>query len=146
MSRLKDQEQSSLDTREIRLAQDSARLLQGSMRHSLKIQINEQVIDLPASMTSIVGSCLEIMAEGNSVAVLPIDKEIGTQEAADLLGVSRPYLVKLLDSNAVPSRKVGVQRRVKVADILSYQQREKEARRQVLAELAAEGQRLELGE
>jgi len=77
---------------------------------------------------------------------VPVEDEIGTQEAADMLKVSRPYMVKLLDSNALPSRKVGVQRRVKIQDVLDYKAREKEARIKVLEELAAEGQRLNLGE
>ncbi len=63
-----------------------------------------------------------------------------------MLKVSRPYLVKLLDSNLLPSRKVGVQRRVKIQDVLNYQEKEKAARIKVLEELAAEGQRLNLGE
>jgi excisionase family DNA binding protein len=86
------------------------------------------------------------LAEGQSVAVVPVEQEIGTQEAADLLGVSRPFLVKLLDARGIPSRKVGVQRRVLLVDILAYLQREKDARRKVLVEFAEEGQRLGLGE
>ena len=77
---------------------------------------------------------------------MPVEQEIGTQEAADLLGVSRPFLVKLLDALGIPSRKVGVQRRVLLVDILAYLQREKDARRKVLVEFAEEGQRLGLGE
>lgn len=60
--------------------------------------------------------------------------------------VSRPFMVKLLDTKALPSRKVGVQRRVKIQDVLAYKAREKAARIKVLQELAAEGQRLNLGE
>jgi excisionase family DNA binding protein len=69
-----------------------------------------------------------------------------TQEAADTLKVSRPYLVNLHDTHALPSRTVGVQRRVKIKDLLGYQAREKAARIRALEELAAEGQRLNLGE
>ena len=75
-----------------------------------------------------------------------MEHEIGTQEAAEMLKVSRPFMVKLLDSKALPSRKVGVQRRIKMQDILAYKEREKAARIKVLQELAAEGQRLNLGE
>jgi len=72
--------------------------------------------------------------------------EIGTQEAADLLKVSPPFMAKLLESQTLPSRKVGLQRRVKTQDVQAYKANEKAARIQVLQELAAEGQRLNLGE
>jgi excisionase family DNA binding protein len=72
--------------------------------------------------------------------------EIGNQEAAEMLEVSPPFMAQLLDSQVLPSRKVGLQRRIKTQDVLAYKAREKAARIQVLQELAAEGQRLNLGE
>lgn len=108
-------------------------------------QVDGVSVPLPNSFLGIVGECLDMLANGHRVAVVPMDEEIGTQEAADMLGVSRPYLVKLLDSNALPSRKVGVQRRVRIDDLKAYKAREKAARKKVLIELAAEDQRLHLG-
>jgi excisionase family DNA binding protein len=113
---------------------------------ALDLQINGKRIPAGSYLSQVVLACLEVIAEGHPVTVLPLEDEIGTQEAADMLKVSRPYLVKLLDTQALPSRKVGVQRRVKIQDLLDYQAREKAARIQVLEELAAEGQRLNLGE
>ena len=140
------EEREQLAESDVRLAQESARLLSRSRKRSLKIRINNQEVTLPAAMTKIVSNCLQIMADGQTVEVLAADQEIGTQQAADILRVSRPYLVKLLDTNAIPSRKVGVQRRVHLSDILDYKRRENKARRKALTELAAEGQRLDLGE
>ena len=140
---------SGLSEEDISLARASALMLHANRdlpSETLKLQLNGVAVLLPGSLATILGECLDLMAEGRGVAVLPVDDEIGTQEAADALGVSRPYLVKLLDSHAIPSRKVGVQRRVRIVDVRAYKDREKAARRKVLAELAAEGQRLKLGE
>jgi excisionase family DNA binding protein len=134
---------------EMTLARESSALFQqkrSARKMPLTVIINDKKVDLPGSLSSVLGACLDIIADGHSVAVMPVEQEIGTQEAADMLGVSRPYLVKLLDSHAIPSRKVGVQRRLRVGDLMDYKERKKAARREVLAELAAEGQRLGLGE
>lgn len=131
---------------EISLAKQSAGLFKKRRKAALTVRINDEEVTLPGSFAQVLSDCLEIMAEGQSVAVVRAEVEIGTQEAADMLGVSRPFLVKLLDAGAIPSRKVGVQRRVRAADVVAYQKREREARRKVLAELAREGQQLGLGE
>lgn len=113
---------------------------------SLSVSINGRSVALPAAMSSIVGASLKIFAEGKSVLLAEQDEEISTQQAADLLGVSRPYLVKLLDAGELPSRKVGVRRRVRMGDVLDYQECESAARREALAELAKQDQKLGLGE
>ncbi len=84
------------------------------------------------------------MADGKAIMLIPVDAELTTQEAADMLNVSRPYVVKLLDEGQIPSRTVGRYRRVRFEDLLKYQQ-EMEARRQAaLNEMAAQTQELEL--
>lgn len=128
---------------------ESARMTRpkGSRRkNALDLEINGHPVPQGSCLSQIVRVCLEFIAEGQPVTVMPIEEEIGTQEAADMLHVSRPYLVKLLDAKALPSRKVGVQRRMKIQDVLAYKAREKAARIKVLEELVAEGQRLNLGE
>lgn len=131
--------------KDISLAKQSAGLFR-RRKAAFTVRINDEEVTLPGSLAQVLGECLQIIAEGQSVAVVPAEDEIGTQEAADVLGVSRPFLVKLLDTGVIPSRKVGVQRRVRVADVVAYQKREKDARRKALTELAREGQRLGLGE
>jgi hypothetical protein len=79
------------------------------------------------------------------VTLLPSEAELTTQEAADLLNVSRPYLVKLLDEGVIPSRKVGVYRRVKVKEVMQYKQMEQQRQERILDELTKEAQDLDLG-
>jgi excisionase family DNA binding protein len=85
------------------------------------------------------------LAEGKAVAMMPVEDEVSPQEAAEILKVSRPYAAKLFDEGAIPSRRVGTHRRALTSDVLAYKQREKAARLKVLDELAAEGQRLNMG-
>lgn len=138
-----------LNQRDILIARESAGVAHGKRGHrknALNLQINGTTVPAGSHLAQIVSACLHYIADGHPVTVMPVEDEIGTQEAAALLKVSRPYFVKLLDSNAMPSRKVGVQRRVKIQDVLAYKEREKKARMKALKELVAEGQRLNLGE
>src|SRR6266568_243037 len=98
----------------------------------------------PAAAVAALERVLEALAEGGGVAVLPLDAEITTQEAADLLGVSRPTLIKLLDGGAIPYRTLGAHRRLKVADDRAYREAHEAERRAVLDDLVAENQRLGL--
>lgn len=88
---------------------------------------------------------LEELAKGNAITVIAIHAELTTQQAADLLGVSRPYLVKLLDEDKIQYHRVGTHRRVAFRDLMEYKRSTREARRKTLAELTAEAQELEMG-
>lgn len=121
-------------------------VLPSASQDSFVAVIGGREIELPASLASVMTEALKIIAKGQQVEVFSVDAEIGTQEAADLLGVSRPFLVKLLDTEKIPARKVGVQRRVLVTDVLAYREREKQQRRRVLKELAETDQELGLDE
>lgn len=100
---------------------------------------------LPADAVHLLVRILTHMANGSAVAVLPIQAELTTQQAADLLAVSRPYLVRLLDEGKIPFHKVGTHRRVRAADAVAYQNQRQAESKRLLDDLTEEAQELGLG-
>ncbi len=105
---------------------------------------DRETLDLPAAAVQLLLDALGHMARGNAVTLLPIHAELSTQEAANLLNVSRPHLVQLLDERKIPYRKVGTHRRVRAEDVIRYKRHTEQQRREVLQELAAHDQELGL--
>ncbi len=96
----------------------------------------------------VLGLLQEILLQtalGRSVRVLPLEAELTTQDAADLLRVSRPFLVGLLEQGQIPFRKVGSHRRVALADVLDYQTKTRAEQEAALRELQEQAQRLDMG-
>jgi excisionase family DNA binding protein len=122
------------------------RLLHGGERVGLRGGDEREVVELPSAAVALIGRVLAALAAGHAVAVIPIHAELTTQEAADLLGVSRPFLVKELERGAIPYRKVGSHRRVRYGDLAAYKRRAVEEGRRTLAELARQGQEIDGGE
>lgn len=90
---------------------------------------------LPAVTSSLL-NVLELVSSGRGFQTIPIDSELTTQRAADLLNVSRPYLVKLLDEGEIPHVKTGRHRRVRANDLFAYKEKRDETRSNALSELA----------
>jgi excisionase family DNA binding protein len=101
-------------------------------------------LDLPLPIVRLLMGALQEMAAGNAVTLLPIPTELTTQQAAELLRISRPSLIKMLDEGKLPYRKVGAHRRVRYEDALLYIKNERARRGKVMEELVAETERLGL--
>jgi excisionase family DNA binding protein len=101
-------------------------------------------LSLPGAALPLLLSLLQELSRGRGVALVTTDTELTTQQAADFLHVSRPYLVKLLEEGRIPFRKVGVRRRVRLQDVLRYMEETGDAASKALDEMAAENQRLGL--
>jgi excisionase family DNA binding protein len=102
-------------------------------------------VDIPLAALKLFGLILDQMALGNVVMLTPVQAELTTQEAADLLNVSRPFLIKLLEEGAISHRKVGRHRRVRFDDLMSYKQSTDAKRSEALDELVAQAQELGMG-
>lgn len=136
---------------DIEEARDSSRTLSkyahaDRVRMSLRASNGESDdLILPGHVLQILLSVLAEMAQGNAINLVPIHQEISTQEAADLLNVSRPFLVGLLEKGEMPFRKVGAHRRVFFKDVLDYKERIDAQRKQTLDELTALSQEEQMG-
>ncbi len=135
------------------LARESSRRLATrklGRRSSVRIQLLDEgeeaeILTVPASAMRLFLHVLTEMSQGNAVTLIPTHAELTTQQAADLLNVSRPYLVKLLDEGKIPCRTVGKYRRVRFDDLMAYKRKDDEARAKVLDQLTAEAQELGMG-
>ena len=102
-------------------------------------------INLPPQAVVALTEILEHLSEGREVTIYAERSEFSTQQAAEYLRVSRPFLVGLLEKGEIPFRKVGTHRRVLFADLQTYKQGIDERRLKTLEELAAQAQELEMG-
>jgi excisionase family DNA binding protein len=95
-------------------------------------------IPLPEPMFHLLARMAEVLARGDAVTIVPVGQELTTQQAADLLNVSRQYLIRLLDANELPfTRTGGNHRRLRIEDVLAYKAKRDHEREEGLDELAA---------
>ena len=105
---------------------------------------DEVQVAVPPVAVRVLADALTELGRGNAVSILSIEDELTTQQAADLLNVSRPYLIKLLQQGSIPFRRVGNRRRIATRDLLRYKQVDEERTRQALDELTKEAEKLGL--
>ena len=102
----------------------------------------EVAVSIPAAAFHLLNSILAEMAKGNAVTLIPVHAELTTQQAADLLKVSRPFLIEQLEKGVIPHRKVGTHRRVMFADVMKYKHAMDQNRLKALEELSTLDQEL----
>ncbi|MBV4359972.1 excisionase family DNA-binding protein [Pinibacter aurantiacus] len=105
---------------------------------------NGNSISVPTKAVSFFYEIVDGMAYGKSVTVLTTDLLISTQQAADILHFSRPYVIKLLEEGKIPYQKIGTHRRMKLADVVAYDKEFRKRQDRALDLLTAEAQRLNL--
>jgi len=105
----------------------------------------DQPLELPAGAVALLVDILEAMAAGRGVSLIPENAELTTVQAAGVLNVSRPYLIKLLEENAIPHRRVGKRRRIRMEDVMAYKARIDREREAVLDQLTLEAQQNDMG-
>jgi len=115
-------------------------------KHRVELSVDEGVkVSVPESALKFLLQYLHSLSEGQAVSILPVESEMSTQKAADILNVSRPHLVKMLENNEIPHHKVGRHRRIKAADLIKYKNQRDGEREEVLDELASQAQELDMG-
>lgn len=134
-------------TDDSRIAKRSSKTLSQYVSRNLSIRVNatNDEIELPEVAVRLLVDILTNMAEGNAVTLIPVHAELTTKQAADILGVSRPFLIRLLEDGAIPYRKVGTHRRVYFNDVQAYKNRITKERQSVLTQLVEEAQALDIG-
>ncbi|WP_294107980.1 helix-turn-helix domain-containing protein [Sphingomonas sp.] len=131
--------------REIRQASEAARLLATALTpEGLPVSVSRDgdtaQVELPPALAQLVLDVLTHVGRGEMVTFVPYAAELTTKEAADLLNVSRPFLIAMLDRGEIPFHKVGSHRRIRAADLLVYREARDAARAEALRELQRLGQ------
>lgn len=131
------------------LAKEMSRVLASRLPNSepMELRIADDpspagAVRLPIAAARLLVRILEEMARGNAVTLIPVHAELTTQEAAEMLNISRPSLIQLLDEGKIEYRKVGTHRRVRFEGLMKYKRAAEAARRAALEELAAYDQEI----
>jgi excisionase family DNA binding protein len=138
---------------EVAIARESGRALSAYLQTRAETQQIEIFDDkgaahpvrVPVSALRLLVDVLTEIGEGNAVSIIPIHAELTTQDAADVLNVSRPFLVQLLEQGEIPFHKIGTHRRIRYQDVMAYKERIDAARNKTLDALAEQAQALNMG-
>lgn len=138
--------------KEQKIAQENVKILgqiagkhkKSSKAIEIEVSGEKDPIKIPVSALKHLNTIIDLMAQGKAITVNSVDAEITTQEAADLLNVSRPFVIKLLDNGKIPFHMVGSHRRIRLEDLLVYKQNMEKEREEALTELTRISQELDL--
>ena len=104
------------------------------------LTINGETIDLPPAVAEALLQVVDAMRRGLAVTVAPQDQRLTTQEAADMLGISRPTLVRMLEAGEIPFEKVRRHRRLFLTDVLEFRERQRRTANEALSDMVADAQ------
>jgi excisionase family DNA binding protein len=126
----------------VRLARESSQRLRRLVKANRTLRFTPAggrsgPVEIPAPAADLLLRLLNQLAQGHAVTIVPVRAELTTQQAAEILGVSRPFVVKEIEERRLPARKVGTRRRVMLGDLMTYKQRSDASRQRALADLAA---------
>ncbi len=133
------------DEESVELARSSAeelsRLLAGiPQAERAHVRLDSGDLILPRDALALLRDILVEMAQGNAVTIVPTHAELTTQEAANILNVSRPYLVNLLEDGTIPFSKTGTHRRIRFQDLMAYREQRELESRAALDELTSQAE------
>lgn len=115
-----------------------------SCLEKIAIVADGQEIEIPSIVSIALMEVIRTLNKGNSITLIPMDKELTTQQAADILNVSRPYFIKLLENGEIPFKKTGTHRKILMQDLMKYREQRVENRRLKIDELSQLSQELGL--
>jgi len=110
-----------------------------------RVQLDGIELILPRDALALLRDILTEMAQGNAVTLVPRHAELTTQEAANLLNVSRPHLIKLLEGGQIPFTRTGTHRRIRYEDLMAYKAERDRQSKEAMEELARQAQELHMG-
>lgn len=114
--------------------------LEASPKESPRLTIGGQSIELTSGVAEALLQVVDAMRRGLAVTVTPQDQRLTTQEAADMLGISRPTLVRMLEAGEIPFEKVRRHRRLYLTDVLEFRERQRRAANEALSDMVADAQ------
>ena len=111
-----------------------------SQEAALRLMVGDKAVELPPGMADVLVRVAQAMQQGLAVTVAPQNTRLTTQEAADMLGISRSTLVRMLDAGEIPFEKIRRHRRLYLSDVLEFQKRQRRAADEALSDMVADAQ------
>ncbi len=110
----------------------------------IEIEETKDKIIIPVRALNFLGNILKGMSQGKIISIVPLATEVTTQKAAEILGCSRPFLVKLLEEGKINFTKIGKHRRIRIEDVLNFKQKMKEQQKQHIIDIMSDDEELGL--